>query len=486
MENNSGQLKRSWSWRRKFVATLLVLFVVTGTAMLILNRAGVVRRQNEMDKILAAGEPTSYAELNKRRVQIPDAENSALIIQKLFDRLAQEKQPELPVGRNNLVDTGERLSPEMLKLLGEYLDARKDLLASLHEAAKYSRGDYAVAWSPDGMSTLLPHLGYVRQASKLLAAEAVYEANLGRMDAAMDSTTGVLRVGNSIGDEPCLISVLVRFAIEQLALHTLEQVMALGQPGVEFLDRFAAELRSIAAEPSPYLWAMYGERVMVIAFFESLRKSGTANSVLSLGTGADIALRLVPGILDMNQQKYLQYMAKCVAASSLPLKDLVPRMKEIDAELVQQIGSPLYFMTTNIAPALARSAELYVNNRMATLAALTAIDAEKFQRQHGRWPKTLEELYAAEPKQVPLDPFDHDKPLHYHLTDDGCMIYSVGVDGVDDEGRFTKKIGGNSDIGFRLLTPDRRGARTTTQPVDEEVRKGYKKADEPETQPATP
>jgi hypothetical protein len=90
--------------------------------------------------------------------------------------------------------------------------------------------------------------------------------------------------------------------------------------------------------------------------------------------------------------------------------------------------------------------------------------------EEGQWPVSLAELakggwIAA----VPLDPFDG-QPLRYKRVPDGVLIYSVGLDGVDDGGVINREnpIAPGTDQGFRLWSPIfRRQAPLPAQPDDD-------------------
>ena len=60
---------------------------------------------------------------------------------------------------------------------------------------------------------------------------------------------------------------------------------------------------------------------------------------------------------------------------------------------------------------------------------------ERYRRMSGDWPSSLEALVPTQLKQVPLDPYDG-KPLRYRLRSGGVVVYSVGPDLKDDDGKF--------------------------------------------------
>jgi hypothetical protein len=83
---------------------------------------------------------------------------------------------------------------------------------------------------------------------------------------------------------------------------------------------------------------------------------------------------------------------------------------------------------------LGRAAEAEARRRIL----VTAIALERHRLRHGAYPKSLDELAPALLKQPPLD-FIDGKPLRYRLTQDGhFVLYSLGLDGVDNGGRLSR------------------------------------------------
>lgn len=90
---------------------------------------------------------------------------------------------------------------------------------------------------------------------------------------------------------------------------------------------------------------------------------------------------------------------------------------------------------------LGRAAEVEARRRIL----ITAIALERYHGKHGAYPATLTELAPDFLKSVPLD-FMDGQPLRYRLTDDGhFMLYSVGLDSVDNGGKIPLHSG---DEGF--------------------------------------
>ncbi|MGB0578552.1 MAG: hypothetical protein ACPGVU_02520 [Limisphaerales bacterium] len=94
-------------------------------------------------------------------------------------------------------------------------------------------------------------------------------------------------------------------------------------------------------------------------------------------------------------------------------------------------------------------------SRMATVVAQqrliqVAIAIRRHGLRHGKPPEKLDSLVPEFLTDVPLDPMDL-RPLRYQLKNDAWLLYSIGVNGIDDGGDRTP-----SGSGSRWSTSDRK------------------------------
>ncbi|HEV3444358.1 MAG TPA: hypothetical protein VG099_06930 [Gemmataceae bacterium] len=81
-----------------------------------------------------------------------------------------------------------------------------------------------------------------------------------------------------------------------------------------------------------------------------------------------------------------------------------------------------------------------------------------YQRDQGHYPAKLAELCPKYLKDVPGDLFSG-KPLIYRLVDQGYLLYSVGVNGVDDGGRGSDDEPRGDDLSIRMPGPPPRSKK---------------------------
>src|SRR5207245_2140421 len=76
-----------------------------------------------------------------------------------------------------------------------------------------------------------------------------------------------------------------------------------------------------------------------------------------------------------------------------------------------------------------------------------------YQREHGRYPATLDLLVPTYLAAVPGDLFSG-KALLYRPSADGYLLYSVGPNGTDEEGRGPEDVPPGDDPHVRMPLPD--------------------------------
>lgn len=96
--------------------------------------------------------------------------------------------------------------------------------AILHRAASMNEIDWGTD-SSEGPMTLLPHLGFMRQASRYLAAEALESAERNETEWAAQNIATIHRMGVHVATDDILISSLVGMAIQNLGIKLTNQLI---------------------------------------------------------------------------------------------------------------------------------------------------------------------------------------------------------------------------------------------------------------------
>ena len=277
-------------------------------------------------------------DLMAHREKVPDAENSAMVLVKV-DELLPEHWPNLTAagagssttGKTAVSDAYERLLElsENIRLddaaagvLRTELKTHEKALAIARTVSGYRRGRHELILSPDLINTPLPETQAVRRIARILAADAAVRAEDGDLDGALDSCRAILGTVRSIGDEPMLISSLVRMAIDALAMNSARRVLGQGEPSDAALAQLEALILDEKAQPLLFT-AMNGERAMLIELIRRVETGKVRFSTLVTSTGERWIANFA-GELAAQQPLALEWMNEAVAISQRQLSNSAP------------------------------------------------------------------------------------------------------------------------------------------------------------------
>src|SRR4029077_12467335 len=102
-----------------------------------------------------------------------------------------------------------------------------------------------------------------------------------------------------------------------------------------------------------------------------------------------------------------------------------------DRKIKQMTG---WHLANLLLPPLSKIADSDIRNKASLRSAAVGLACERFRLAKGRWPTELKELVPHFLDQLPADPFDG-QPLKMKYSDGIFVVYSVGVDRVDNGGQ---------------------------------------------------
>jgi hypothetical protein len=378
-----------------------------------------------------------------------------------------------------------QLNQEQTAALRVQLHAAGAAREKARKLADLNEGRYPITYSDDWVGTVLPHLQGTREVANLLAWDVVLRAQEGDADGALASCRAILNAGRSIGDEPLLISLLVRVAVRGIAVGKIERALAQGQPSEQALAKLQNLVEKEVAE-TLINNAMRGERAGMDHFLEAVqtgKKTLTNRELkgvagLNRSSGEDrgefdsLDLR-APGFVASQRAAMLRYLNRGVEIAKLRPEQQPAQLAQWEATAQEQ--PPLVRL---LAPAVSKTFAAEQRFQAQLRCAAAALAAERYRRQKKAWPGNWDALVTSgHLKEVPIDPFDG-KPLRLKRENDGLLIYSVGPDGEDNGGHTDRMnpIGKGLDLVFRLWdVPKRRQPPPPPKPRladDFEIRRG--------------
>jgi hypothetical protein len=417
-------------------------------------------------------------ELEQKRAVIPDDQNSGLVLMAAKNAVGDPSSfpgkaalpPNWPFWDHpQASEKGTRSEEEVQKLQESFADLEpcvqlderqtralreemrraEKVLTAVRRVGDLPRGRYPIAYSRDFISTLLPFTQEARMYGTLFDYDALLRAQVGDVDGALVSCRGILNCGRSIGDEPTLISMLVRIALNSLATKKVERTLTQGEPSEAALSRMQREFEAEAREPL-LLIGVRGERGMTDGAMQALQ-SGDLDPRFFFGlTGGSsqpgfAELLRIPGMAKNTRAALLKYNNRFVEIAKLPVEQQGQLVKELQAS-----EQDLPTLACSMAAATGKVVTAFHRDRAHLRCAVVMLAAERYRRVKGRWPNALTDLVPDFLATAPLDPFDGN-PLRYRLTDQGVVIYSVGPDEKDNGGRFDKDARrSDRDLALRL------------------------------------
>lgn len=346
--------------------------------------------------------------------------------------------------------------------------------------------------NPILVGVLLPHLGEMRRYARWLASDACLAASRGdgrRFRADLDALLGM---ASQTLEEKFLISHLVGIAIADLTMEVVRQeavregLLSIGELRdlAHKISAFAGGRIAIDATPElmsvedilqrfysddgqgdgrfvggPHLDALYEEWGIARPRGLPLMRAVQPVQSAVMPSRAEVMERARRFVTAANSDQALPPWRHDERTADLAYTKLMRSGLYDAVPFLESLQSG-----TDDGPVIASCAarDMFEARRDAVL---TIIAMECFHRARGVWPATLDELTPSFLPRVPRDPFDG-APLRYKpaaAPSEPPLLYSVGVDGVDDGGVPPATLKGRQNARtLRLLKLFRSGGRAPT------------------------
>ncbi len=310
---------------------------------------------------------------------------------------------------------------------------------------------------------LLPHLGMVRHAARVLVIDATVAAHRRDGARAVDDLEAALRLSELAQQPRFLICDLVAIAMRQLVLE--HAVMLLESMPTVFSDAQLARLQAAVHAVPLELQSFHldAERVgfedavqwmytddgsgdgwfnPIAGGMESLQSTMATNTRTSstidtvLRSAAHPAAALWIAGRKETMAEYDAWLAAMVERTDWSLGRLADAPRPAIEEEYATGARPMerrQLLVALLMPALGQAETVFAAARATQLAAETAIACERYRRARGVWPAQAEDLVPTWMDNVPEDPWTG-KPVR--MGGDGAhfRVWSVGKDRTDEAG----------------------------------------------------
>jgi hypothetical protein len=332
-------------------------------------------------------------------------------------------------------------------------------------------------WSPGLLESFLPTVQRCREVAAALVSRALLRVAEGNIDDAWQDLLACHRLGRLIARGGTLIEMLVGIAMELITDGTDVSFLEHAKLSSKQILACWEDLRTIPPMATVADKINLTERfnfldtIMLTArhgmpFLEGLSRDNAAPPkgnqftarLFTQSINWDPALRNANGWFDRisaglriaDRSSRLQEMS-AIDKDLRSLKQASSNVGVIEKSLMgpkdrgEMIGDVLVSLTLPAFQKLQGSAER-CEQAQRNLHLAFALAA--FQRDHGRYPDKLDELARNYLEKIPDDLFS-DKPLIYRLEAEGYLLYSVGLNGIDEDGR-------GDDVRVRVPVPEPR------------------------------
>ncbi|MBA4189623.1 MAG: hypothetical protein C0467_16685 [Planctomycetaceae bacterium] len=467
-----------WKWLRRIAGSVFVSLTIY--FLWVLTERGLDRLQGNRDFAATVAETDAmdpdwrWDDLNAKRPRPPVGQNSAELIPKIkaavptdWNKLWAELDSRLPELSPNV----RMYSADLAKAKSSFDSSPQPLrLARTLKDLPHGHRDYTLALNV--FDTLLPDVQHTREVALILKWDACVAADESDAARASDALAAGLNASRSIGDEPFLISQLVRIATRIIMIRSVERTLAqISQPESLASLRLPGLQHALTEDTSVpmLLYGIRGER----ATFDILAgrlDDGTVSLENLGGPSAErdsFNVRLgfwhLRGRLPSDRAFCLSWFNAAVAAAEKPVHEQ-PAAFENFAAL--EVGKSILL---RFLPAVDKVAAAHWRCVAEGHCAVVGIACERFRLKNGRWPETLAELGPEFLASIPLDPFDGHK-LRYAKCADGVVVHSVGPK--PDPRRppkFRPGLPDSIEIGFRLWNPEARRQPPPAEPKVQSV-----------------
>jgi hypothetical protein len=415
-----GSLVRRLSW---IAVGLIILVLGAFISIRLLPGTGT---ELHLKAVRDAGLPTTLDELDRWLPQVAPSNNAALLILEAADKRVA---PSATLDDLLLVVSPARDLGESKEDLETYIRRNKEALKLVHQAAALPSGRYPLNLTNTYTFT---HLAEVKALANLLKAETVYHSHCDQPELAFRSVTSGFALARTLGQEPALISELVRIACVAIAVHNLEQLLAVQKFPSDQLASLSQILELAEADSNRGAFhSIVTERAIILWYFNL--PMGEFTKVFNpTGAGNNLAEKLrlsayrLFDIRERDQRLFLEVMENLCRAMTNSYPDALRTADEIDRDIDRRLatGFGQFFIVSPLLHAMhkitGKEAALITRLRCAQ----TALAIEQYRVAHeGALPKSLDELVPTYLPDLPRDPVAGE-PLQFQPMKAGYQISS--------------------------------------------------------------
>jgi len=391
----------------------------------------------------------------KRNAALPFREkNSALRAMQAYELVPEDylawKREELKAATDSL---GILADGDELRIAAAWHRDALEAILIARTIRQLPRGGFELTYKePDLINTSLQPTARTRNVSNLLDHDAFILAHNGETDEAIRTLLAMLQTSRAIGDEPFLISQIVRMATTTWTYRATQRTLGLCEPKSGLAELQAAFAEELSVPRLTH--AFRGERAIFHHLLENVDSGSLDIAPGKSGFQKSVQSASLRRSIPKQQAVVLDYFGRLLDAEKLSGAERIAAFRAIKEPIPR--GDSDFVLVGLFLPAVGNALDIENRNRAVISTTIVALACERFRLINGSFPNSVAEIPKSLLPQTPFDPFTS-KPFKYKTLDDGIVIYSPGQDLADDGGTnldLSAKVG--ADIGFKLLHPNKR------------------------------
>ena len=335
--------------------------------------------------------------------------------------------------------------PDAIAAIKKQMASHAGIYDELMREGDWAGGRWYVHYE-DGLLTESEHYDAIRFCVKLLAAKCEIAIAEGRSKETIAYLERIKLLADSLKNEPQSLPALYRIAIRAL----INGLIGRGLNNQIFDAAQIARLRELLTEEETLrdklLCIAKGERALTLISMNDIpnvmylvqgQRQQQSSTIMIFD-----ALWKITGIRDLDYSKSLAFYDEY---SNLIERDAWDEIETWEDNFNNQL-SVLHFFTRIIKPMLGALTTAFMQDDCMNQMTDTALAIEQFRLAKGSYPADLNQLVTAGYlKEIPQDLLNEGKSIGYRVGKNGAVVYSVGLDGIDDGGKAYNSSGSKTD-----------------------------------------
>lgn len=424
-------------WRRILLVLILAAIAVLAGLMAVSYLTGR-QLEAEIVKISKAGEPVTFSDLRKSIIIQTDTKQDAAM--SYYEAL-------IPIGPQNLEQLTnisafyrrsmlslppDEFPAELRDQVGQSLKPFEPILEKCDKAAQLPLSHFDLGIER-GIENSKPLLDRIQVAGFVLSLRTMGLIVHGQYEAAANSAITMLKLTRIFNTQPTMFLFPIKVKFDGMACDYIRIILERADLSDKSLKKLQKALSEVIA-PDSLERILVAERTRQIEILKNMVSKKISSEYL-VDTAEDLAERLpLPSSqwtrfrIRQKSISFFKDMAKFIAAARKPWP---APLDEIHFKPPKSKKQPIA-LQANAVDLTRMTAELMVAVRSTMLAA----SVERYRNSEGKIPESLSQLVPYYADAVPSDPFTA-KQLLYKKLDDGYVIYSAGINRIDDDASVT-------------------------------------------------